>query len=336
MTEVRPGGHVVAIVRDGVLDEIAATGVANADTLQPLAVDSIFYVGSIAKQFVAACALLLADDGALDVEAPVGSIVEDLPPWADEMRVRHLVHHTSGLRDRDYSGFPGVPITGVPARANDDELDRIRTVEKLAAPPGTEYRYTNRGYHLLGHVVARASGSPVATVANERFFAPLGMKDSFFRDTPTPLPSAAARGHFEAVDGGTYVEPAAFHAIGAGGLWTTVGDLAKWDAAFYDRSHIAPRLARRGSLDDGTPIHYGWGLSVRSHRGLPIHSHGGSFPGWNAKMVRFPTERTTVIVLANTERVDPSSMAFEIADQALAHAIDHAAPHADDTFDGVG
>jgi len=111
-----------------------------------------------------------------------------------------------------------------------------------------------------------------------------------------------------------------------------VGDLATWDAAFYDETSVAPRLARRGSLDDGTPIHYGWGLSIRTHRGLPIHSHGGSFPGWNAKMVRFPTERTTVIVLANTDHVDASSMAFELADRALAHAIDHGAPHANETF----
>lgn len=336
MTEPHPGGHVSAILREGVLDDLESIGLANIDTLQPLTPDSVFYVGSIAKQFVAACVLLLADDGALDLEAPVGSIVEDLPAWGEQVRVRHLVHHTSGLRDRNHSMFPGVPVHGVPARGNDDELERIRRVQELAAAPGSEYRYTNRGYHLLGHVIARTSGSSVAELARERLFAPLGMRDSFFRDAPTPLPPNSARGHFEAVDGDTYVEPAAFHAVGAGGLWTTVGDLATWDAAFYDRSHVAPRLARRGSLDDGTPIHYGWGLSIRSHRGLPIHSHGGSFPGWNAKMVRFPTERTTVIVLANTERVDPSSMAFEIADRTLAHAIDHAAPHADDTFDGVG
>jgi CubicO group peptidase (beta-lactamase class C family) len=327
------GGQAIAVLRDGKLVEASATGTANADTGEPLTLDSIFYVGSIAKQFVAACALLLTEHGTLDPDIPVGSIIEDLPGWANDVRVRHLVHHTSGLRDRDHSVFPGVPVAGVPARSNEDELARIRAVETLASPPGTEYRYTNRGYHLLGHVVARASGSSVAAFARAHLFTPLGMDHSFFRDTPTPLPPNAARGHFEAVDGGTYVEPAAFHAVGAGGLWTTVGDLARWDRAFYDSDHVAPRLARRGSLDDGTPIHYGWGLSIRSHRGLPIHSHGGSFPGWNAKMVRFPTERTTVIVLANTELVDPSSMAFEIADRVLAHAVDHAQPHADHTFD---
>jgi CubicO group peptidase (beta-lactamase class C family) len=333
---VEPGGHVAAVIRHGRLADVSVEGVADADTGAPLIHDSIFYVGSLAKQFVAACALLLADDGALDVEAPVGTIVDGLPSWGNDVRVRHLVHHTSGLRDRDYSQFAGVPVTGVPARSSEQELEDIRRVPELVAPPGTAYRYCNRGYRLLAAVVAGASGSSVAAVAHERLFEPLGMHDSFFRDTQTPLPARAARGHFEAVDGNTYVEPAAFHAVGAGGLWTTVEDLAKWDAVFYDETHVAPRLARRGALDDGTPIHYGWGLSIRTHRGLPIHSHGGSFPGWNAKMVRFPTERTTVIVLANTERVDPSSMAFEMADDVLADRLDRGAPHANETFDGVG
>ena len=107
------------------------------------------------------------------------------------------------------------------------------------------------------------------------------------------------------------------------------------DAAFSDDGSVASRLTERGALDDGTPIHYGWGLSIRTHRGLPIHSHGGSFPGWLAKMVRFPTERTTVIILANGETRDVSADAFEMADAVLADAIDPAAPHADDTFDGV-
>jgi CubicO group peptidase (beta-lactamase class C family) len=333
MTE--PGGRIAAVVRNGVAVEVTVEGPANAETGEPLGRDSIFYVGSLAKQFVAACVLLLADDRALEVDAPVGSIVEDLPPWGKDVHVRHLVHHTSGLRDRDYSQHAGVPVTGVPARSSKEELDDIRRMPELVAAPGTAYRYCNRGYRLLAAVIARASGSSVAEIARRRLFEPLGMGDSFFRDALTPLPARAARGHFEAVDRNTYVEPAAFHAVGAGGLWTTVDDLATWDAAFYDGAHVAQRLARRGSLDDGTPIHYGWGLSIRSHRGLPIQSHGGSFPGWNAKMVRFPTERTTVIVLANTERVDPSSMAFAMADEALADRLDQGAPHADDTFDGV-
>jgi CubicO group peptidase (beta-lactamase class C family) len=326
-------GYVAAIVRAGVIADIEVSGIANADTEEPLRADSVFYVGSIAKQFVAACTRSLIDEGALGVDTSVGSVVGGLAPWSEQVRIRHLVHHTSGLADRDHSMFPGLPVTGVPARSNDDLMADLRRVDTLASPPGTAYRYTNRGYHLLGQAVAAASGRSVASLAAERLFAPLGMRDTFFRDSPTALPPSAARGHFIAVDGNAYVEPAAFHAVGAGGLWTTAGDLARWDGAFYDADSIAPRLAERGALDDGTPIHYGWGLSMRTHRGLAIQSHGGSFPGWLSKMVRFPAERTTVIVLANTEAVDASAMAFAIADRELAGALNLGAPHADDTFE---
>ena len=96
----------------------------------------------------------------------------------------------------------------------------------------------------------------------------------------------------------------------------------RWSANFDDDrltgGWLPERLTTRGTLDDGTPIHYAWGLSVRTHRGLPIVSHGGNFPGWESKMVRFPTERTTVIVLANREDLDVSAMAFRLADETLA------------------
>jgi CubicO group peptidase (beta-lactamase class C family) len=135
------------------------------------------------------------------------------------------------------------------------------------------------------------------------------------------------------------VEPARFHAVGAGGLWTTAADLATWSANLSrDRltdGWLADRLVTRGTLDDGTPIHYAWGLSVRTHRGLPIVSHGGTFPGWEAKMVRFPTEDLTVIVLANRDDLDVSARAFGLADDRLADRLDPAAAHADHTFDGV-
>lgn len=328
-------GHVLAVLRAGEIEQLEVTGLANTDTGEPLAAGSLFYVGSLAKQFVAACARLLADDGALDLDAPVATYVEGLPGWGRDVKIRHLVHHTSGLADRNYADFPGVPIDGVPARDSDNAIEEIRKIEAPATAPGSRYRYANRGYHLLGYAITRAAGESIASFARRRLFDPLSLTQSFFRDAPSDLPGHAARGHFEAVDGATYVEPARFHAVGAGGLWTNVADLARWDAAFYDESTVAPRLTVRGVLDDGTPIHYAWGLSVRTHRGQPIHSHGGSFPGWNAKMIRFPAQRTTVLVLANHEELDVSALALDTADAVLAGVLDPDAPHADDTFDGV-
>ena len=329
-----PSGRITAVIRDGGIDDVTVEGLASADTGEPLVRSSRFYVGSLAKQFVAASARALYDDGVLDVEAPVSAYVVDLPGWADDVRVRHLIHHTAGIPDRDRRGPPPPPV-GVRPIGNDDVMADIRAIEATAFTPGSRYAYSNRGYQLLGQVVAAVGGRSLPLLAEERLFAPLDMTASFFRDQETALPPEAARGHFIANDGGIYVEPARFHAVGAGGLWTTVDDLARWDAAFYEAGSIASRLVERGALDDGTPIHYGWGVSVRTHRGLPIHSHGGSFPGWTSKMVRFPTERTTVIILANGETGDVSADAFALADDLLGRVVDLAAPHADETFDGV-
>lgn len=328
-------GSVSAAVRSGSTTEVDVDPTAEEPGL---AADHVWYVGSIAKQFVAACVALLERDGAFALGDPVSRFVPRLPPWGHRVTIRHLVHHTGGVKERSRTG-PGVPVDGVPAWGNEDLLDALRDVPDLDFEPGSRYGYSNRGYLLLAEVVAAAGGTTLRDLARERIFEPLGMADTFFRDRETPLPERALRGHFEADDGNVHVEPARFHAVGAGGLWTTVDDLAAWSANFdEDRltdGWLPERLTTRGTLDDGTPIHYAWGLSVRAHRGLPIVSHGGNFPGWESKMVRFPNERVTVIVLANREDLDVSARVFRLADEVLAGRLDPDAPHADDTFDGV-
>jgi CubicO group peptidase (beta-lactamase class C family) len=317
---------------------VSAEGVASADPGTSLGADHIYYVGSIAKQFVAACVAFLEHESALDLDDPVSRFVPRLPSWGDLVSIRHLIHHTGGVKERSRAG-PGVPIEGVPGWGNAELLEALRQVTDLDFEPGSRYGYSNRGYLLLAEVIDAASGATLSDLARERIFEPLGMRDTFFRERDSPLPERAVRGHFEADDGKVHVEPARFHAVGAGGLWTTVDDLATWSENFDDDrltgGWLPERLSTRGSLDDGTPIHYAWGLSVRRHRGLPIVSHGGNFPGWESKMVRFPTESTTVIVLANREDLDVSAMAFRLADEALADRLDRDAPHADDTFDGA-
>ncbi len=329
-------GHVTAVVRDGAIEHTESAGLSRMDTSVPLSTDSVLYVGSIAKQFVAACVALLERDGLLRLDDPIARYVPRLPAWGSRVTIEELIHHTAGVRERMRSG-PGVPVTGVPGWGNDDLLDQVRATEVLDFAPGTRYGYSNRGYLLLAEAVAAASGSSLRGYAEDSLFSPLRMRDTFFRDAETPLPPAAARGHFRAVDGAIHIEPGRFHAVGAGGLWTTVGDLARWDAVFAEDpltdGWLPRRLLERGRLNDGRPIHYAWGLSVRSHRGLAIVSHGGNFPGWESKMVRFPDHRITVIILANGEEQDVSTHAFVQADALLSHVLDPDAPHADETFD---
>jgi CubicO group peptidase (beta-lactamase class C family) len=331
-------GVLAAIVRGDEIERLEVHGLADVRTGRPLTAGSIFYVGSIAKQFVATCIAILDHEGTLRLDDPVARFVPGLPRWGGDVTVRHLVHHTGGVKERARQG-PGVPAGGVPAWGNPELLDALRIVTELDFEPGSRYGYSNRGYLLLAEVVSAASGATLPVFAQDRIFRPLGMTDTTFRDAPTPLPERAARGHFEADDGTVRVEPARFHAVGAGGLWTTAADLATWSANLGDDrltdGWLSERLVRRGTLDDGTPIHYAWGLSVRTHRGLAIVSHGGNFPGWEAKMVRFPTEDLTLIVLADREDLDVSAMAFRLADEQLGDRLDPDAAHADHTFDGA-
>jgi CubicO group peptidase (beta-lactamase class C family) len=331
-----PAGCCLRVLHGGGTVIEVAAGRARTSQPAPLDQQSVFYVGSIAKQFVAACVALLEHDGALSIDDPVAAHVPRLPGWGRDVEVRHLLHHTSGLTDPDWRANPGVPPTGVPAWSTQDLLERVRDVRALTFAPGSRYEYSNRGYLLLAEVVARAADATVPAFAHDRIFTPLGMADTAFRDRPEPLPAAAARGHFVATDGALHEEPARFHAVGAGGLWTTTGDLAIWDANLHeDRltgGWLTQRLTTRGTLDDDTPIHYAWGVSVRTHHGLPIVSHGGSFPGWNAKMVRFPSAGATMICLANTDSVDASALVFQVADLLLGDAMDPAAPSADQTL----
>ena len=200
-------GSVTAVVRGDAID-LGVHGAPSAHTGDQLTPEAIFYVGSIAKQFVAACVALLEHDGTFRLDHPVSRFVPRLPSWGDRVTIRHLVHHTGGVKERRRTG-PGVPIDGVPSWGNADLLDELRRIAELDFEPGSRYGYSNRGYLLLAEVVAAASGASLADVARERIFEPLGMRDTFFRETETPLPERAVRGHFEAHDGNVYEEPRA-------------------------------------------------------------------------------------------------------------------------------
>jgi CubicO group peptidase (beta-lactamase class C family) len=331
-------GVLIVIRGPGADDRLVhVQGAANIATGAPLPGDSTFYVGSLAKQFVAACIAILEHEGAIDLQDPIGAYVPKLPSWGDRVHLEHLIHHTGGL-PRVYRPSGGIDPTGVPAWGNEDLLREIRAIPDPVDEPGTRHVYTGDGYLLLAEVVGKAAGVPLAAFARERLFDPLAMRDTFFRDAPTELPARAARGHFRATDGRLHVEPAAFHAVGSGGLWTTADDLLRWtDNVLDDRltgGWLAARLTTPGHLADGRPIHYAWGVSVRTHRGARILSHGGTFPGWESKLVVFPEQGVTFVCLANSEELDVSSLVFNLADHVLADALDPHAPHAGQTLHG--
>lgn len=325
-------GCAVAVIQDGALAYSRACGMADLERGVPLALDSIFDIASTSKQFVAFCAALLARQGALDLDAAIQTYLPEMPRYADAISTRHLIQHTSGLRD--YLGLldlAGLPFENVYAVA--DILTLIARQQALNFRPGEAFLYSNSGYFLLGEIIRRTSGQSLRAFADRHIFQPLGMHSTHFHDDFREIVPRRALGYAATEEGGFRLDISLFDLVGDGALFTTVEDLARWDANFYDnRLGHGPDLIREittpGRLNSGTTLNYAFGLFVQTYRGLPVISHGGSWMGYRAEMMRFPQQRCSVICLANLDRFNPSRLARRIADIYLAGVFPEALPPA--------
>jgi CubicO group peptidase (beta-lactamase class C family) len=281
-----PGGRRAHLVRGCVP---VSPGAVCGPAGRRLTTSTRVYVASLAKQITAACAALLVRDGVLDMEAPLAGHVDDLPAWAVAVRLRHLVHHTSGL-PRD-----AAPSAGATDRTTADLLAAAASAG-LDAEPGTRFEYSNVGYVLLAAAVVAAAGEPLPSLARRRIFEPVRMADTLFWAGPAPAPPAAAP-----LDP---VHPAPL-SLGDGGLWSTAADLLRWAAALDDdRLGISARLQTPGRLDDGSELGYAWGMGVRRSRGQVAYRHGGSYADVRTMLVRVPESGFDLAILSLADRTE--------------------------------
>ncbi len=284
-------GPIIAIVRDGLVQHWRTFGAVEP---QGRALDraSTFYVASVAKQFTAACIGLLILDGDLHLDDDVRRFIPELPDYSTTVQIGHLLAHTSGLPDgHALDRTAGWDVSNPCSMAQRVELV---VAAELEATPGTVHRYSNYGYVLLAEVVSRISGACLGVVAADRLFAPAKMKASGFLDTEHPLPVPGWTADSDRIE-------VSISCVGDGGLLTSVEDLARWDAWLPTSPLAALMLGGRPVLPDGRWAHDAWGISVRTHRGLRIESHGGSITGYMASYVRFSDIGVSFLALANTD-----------------------------------
>ncbi|MGW0202342.1 serine hydrolase domain-containing protein [Nonomuraea sp. NPDC003201] len=254
---------------------------------EPLTAGTVVYTASLSKQITAACAALLVRQGRLDTESTLAQWMPELPTWASTIRVRHLIHHTSGLPE-------GIEFDEL-HRA---ELDRTTVgviqalvrLDHLDSTPGTEFRYCNAGYVCLAVIVERAAGRPLPDFAREHVFQQLGMLNSRYWSGPAPHPPGAAptRAHY----------PAPL-SLGDGGIWSTAPDLLRWNQALErDELRVSALLHTPGHLDDGTLLDYAWAVDVHTHAGCRIYRHGGRWAGLSAQLVRIADQRSSLVIIA--------------------------------------
>jgi len=317
-------GCTVGVIKDGAFVHLRGYGMANLEHGVPLGPDTVFDIGSTSKQFSAAAIVLLAQDGRLSLDDDIRKHVAEMPDYGRPVTIRHLLHHTSGLRDYlELMALAGWNFEDV--STDDDALQIIVRQRDLNFEPGAERLYSNSGFFLLSVIVKRVTGQSLRAFAAERVFRPLGMKDTHFHDDHTEIVPRRATGYSPREGGGFRIDMSFFEQTGDGSVLTSVRDLLQWDRNFYDGTvggrTLVEQLTTPGTLRDGKPLHYGLGLSVDRHRGLARVSHGGSWAGYRAELMRFPEQRLSVACLCNLGTANPTRLATEVAEAYLGAAL---------------
>ena len=315
-TTVTPG-CALAVMKDGHIVYERGYGMADLDHNVPITPATVFHVASMSKQFTAASIVLLEQQGKLSFDDPVRKYVSELPDFGVPITIRQLVHHTSGLRDQwdllDLSGWR----YSLDLITDDDVLYVVGKQRELNFPPGSRHLYSNTGYTLLGQVVKHVSGQSLREFTTANIFAPLGMKNTHFRDDHAEIVKNMAYGYEPDKD--TFrISITNFDTVGATSLLTTVEDLALWDENFYHPrvggDALVKQMLERGKLANGEQLSYAFGLEVGEYHGLKTVDHGGADAGYRSDMIRFPDQHFSVACLCNASDANPSSLTRKVAE----------------------
>lgn len=323
-TDERPGA-AVAVVKNGQVIFEKGYGMANLEYDVRITPSTIFHIASISKQFTAFAVLLLEQDGKLNYDDDVRKYIPELKDFGHTITLRHLVHHTSGLRDQwSLLAMAGWRLDDVITKAHIMKL--LSRQEELNFSPGEQYLYCNSGYTLLAEVVARVSGMKFSEFTDQRIFKPLEMKNTLFYDDHEKIVKNRAYS-YGSDDGVINKRVLSYANVGATSLFTTVQDLCKWAMNFEDPKvgniSMISKMKKRGVLNNGDTISYAFGQVVGEYKGLERISHGGADAGYRTYLARFPEQNFSVVVLSNDAEFNPGKSAMEVAELFLADRMVH-------------
>lgn len=314
-------GYAIGVVKEGELIYSKGFGSANLDYDIPISDSTVFYIGSVGKQFTAAALLQLSEKKLVSFNDPVSKYIPDFPEYEHEITLRHLIHHIGGIRGTNsLQLFQGIN-TNFEEYFNTDYLVELIVDQKaLNFIPGSEYRYSSGGYAVLAKIVEKVTGQTFRDYMRESIFEPLGMNQTQVLDNHNEVIKHRAISYWPLMDRFER-RSLIFEAYGDGGIITTVKDMAKWDKAFYSDlvgvRNFADKMYAKGILNNGEEIPYAFAVEVRKHKNRPVVLHGGGMLGFRADIVRFPTDQLSVIALSNNAYADPIGKAFQIADLFL-------------------
>jgi CubicO group peptidase (beta-lactamase class C family) len=323
-------GCILAVIQEGEFIYERSYGMANLEHKIPITSDSVFRTGSVSKQFTAMCVAILAEKGELSLDDGVRKYIPELPDYADQITIRHMIHHTSGIRS--YTSLFVLSMLSQDVKDADmitkgDSLEIVARQKALEFKPGERYEYSNSNYFLLGLIVESVSDKSLRNFAEDEIFRPLGMMNSHYHDDCKMVIPKRAYGYAPKDDGGFEVSMSNCEVVGDGCVFSSASDLLLWDSNFYINrlpggKKLIETMETSGVLNSGDENPYAFGLVKSVHKGLPLIDHGGAWAGFRAYMARFPEQKLSIILLANLSTVPVERLGKQVADFYLDQFFD--------------
>lgn len=309
MRRQRLSGLSLAVVKEGKIIKAEGYGLANVEHNIPAKPETVYQIGSVSKQIIAAGIMLLMQEGKVSLDDQISKFLEGTPDIWKEITVRHLLTHTSGIV-REAPGFDPYKIQ------NDADVIKTAYALPLRFAPGEKWEYCNVGYFALAEIIRKVTGKPWGEYLHERIFQSLEMNATRTTSTTEIVPNRADGYVWK--DGKLRNADIFFALRPSGAFLSTVLDLAKWGAALYSDQFLKPTTREQMwtpvKLNNGTTYPYGFGWELNTLAGHKRVSHSGSLPGFRATISRFVDDKLTIIVLANADLADTSKIVLRVAE----------------------
>lgn len=320
-------GCAIGVYSKGELLYKKGYGIANLDYDIAITPETVFDIGSVSKQFTAACIVLLENEGKLSLDDDIRKYIPELPSYDEgKITIRNLLHHTSGLRDY----LTLMYLSGI---SYDDYfteqmgLDILTRQKELNFKPGTEELYSNSGYLVLAIIIRRVSGESIGAFAQKNIFDPLEMKNTFIYEDGAKVVKNRAIGYSKEKE--EYVREHHFDFVvgGDGQVYTTVEDFFKWSENFKSNKlgndTFLKQMLTKGVLSSGDTLDYALGLSHGFFKSLKTISHGGAWGGFRAYYLQFPEEDLAIAVMGNLGSLSTGQKARQIAEIMLKDKLEN-------------
>ena len=312
-----PGASVV-VIQAGTPIIRRAYGMADLERHVAATPETDYRLASLSKQFTAMAVMLLVQDGKLHYDQPVREILPELPSAASGISIRHLLNHTSGIVDYEEL----IPKTRTTQLSDADVLAMLAAKDSVYFPAGSQYRYSNSGYVLLGLIVGRVSRVSLPDFLRARIFAPLGMQATVMHMEGSDTVPRRAFGY--SPRGSSFVQTdqsVTSATLGDGGIYTNVDDMVRWDAALSNTTLVDARTLELATTPPRLPqdsvTQYGFGWFVDRYRGELRWRHTGETSGFRNAIQRYPRRTLTIVILTNRSSGEPGAIAERIADRLL-------------------